>query len=175
MKPLKHALTALAMALLLAPGLLPAENIDQQATEKLARVKALAREILTDASILQTYAFTPSLVSKESHQSKLNSIRKNANEIGEILQSLQKKKAKLVNWQAQLLDRLMPRMQTIADDADSAIKFYNESFGNSFFQTTYEDCVDSMYNGANSIINTIDRYFEWAERANTKQERHDGG
>ena len=175
MKSVKHALTILAIALLFAPGLLPAEEIDQQATEKLARVKALTREILTDASILQTYAFTPSLVSKESHQSKLNSIRKNANEIGEILQWLQKNRAKLVNWQDQLLNRLMPRMQTISKDAESAIKFYNESFGNSFFQTTYEDCVDSIYAEGNSTISTIDRYFEWAQRANTREERHDGG
>lgn len=174
MKP-GHALTALAIALLLAPGLLPADDMAQQATEKFARIKAQAREIRTDASILQTYAFTPSLVSKGSHQSKLNSIKKNTNDIAKILQSLQANRAKLVNWQDQLLNRLLPRMKTMSNDAEAAIKFYNESFGNSFFQPTYEDYVSSMYTGADSVIKTIDRYFEWAERANTKEETPKGG
>jgi hypothetical protein len=60
-------------------------------------------------------------------------------------------------------------MDAMSTEAQGAIKFYNESFGNSFFQPTYEDYVDGMYNKADSIVKTVDRFFEWIEGKRAKE------
>jgi hypothetical protein len=143
--------------------------MNSDATDKLTRVEALAREVRMDAATLQSFQFTPSLVSKDSHRRYLNMAKKNNNEMGDIIRSLHKNRANLEKWQVQLLNRLLPKMETMSDEIEAAINFHNKNFESDFFLPTYEDYVDTIYNKADSIVKTVDRFFEWIEGVRAKK------
>lgn len=160
----------LAVTVAMTPGLLQAGGMSGDAGEKLAQAEALAREVRADAATMQTYVRFPTTFSEDAHSRTLRTIKENTNDLGDIVQSLHRNRSEIEEWQAELVNRLIPRMDVLTTDIENAIRFINDNPPEATFKPVYEDYVDGAYNQADSIVTTIDRYFEWIEGVRAKEE-----
>jgi hypothetical protein len=152
----------LGMGITVSPLVRAADTIDPKSM--LAQAEALSRELREGAGTMQVYVRWPEGYDNESHERKLLVMRENANKLGEILQKLHQNRTQLEDWQGELVTRLMPRMNMLADDLENAIKFIEDN-PKWVYKPVYGDYVDGAYNQADAMANSIDRWFDWADSA----------
>jgi hypothetical protein len=140
-----------------------------EATQKLGRVEAVAREVRSDAATMQTFNRFPDLYAPEIHKTKLTVMKNNINEMGKIVSNLHQSRENLEEWQAQLVTRLLPKLQAITDDTEAAIKFVNQKPERTF-KPTYDDYINEIYDRSNAVIRSVDAYLEWASAKQRKME-----
>ena len=157
-----------AAGLVLTPAVLRAGDMSNQASQKLAQAESLARSVRHNAGITQTFVRHATLFTKSSHARTLSAIKEDSNKLGDVIASLHKSRGEMEDWQAQLVTRLLPRMESLAADVGSAIRFIDEN-PQEDFTPMYEDYVDGIYNQSNSIVTSIDRYLDWAEAKRAKE------
>ncbi len=156
----KTTILTIAMVVLAAP----AAGADLNGEEMLAEAEMLAREVREGAGIMQTYVRFPTSYSNESHERMLLRIKENTNQMGDIVQKLHKNRGDLETWQAELVNRILPKMDALTTDIDKAIEYIDEN-PQWDAKPTYEEYVDGTYNQADAIVQSIDRYLEWADVA----------
>jgi hypothetical protein len=145
-------------ALVLAPIAMQAATMNDEATEDLARAESLAREIRMDAGTVDTLTG----FENETHQRYLVRIKRNATNFGEIVESLHENREDLQFWQTELVNRVLPKLEAMNTDIENALQRLNDN-PQGHVGAMYEDQIDTVYSQADSIVNSINLYFEWAE------------
>ena len=171
MKQLMQTLTVFlaAAGMIMTPVLLQADDMNDNASQNLAQAQSLARTVRRYAGTLQTFLRTPDLFTGTIHKRKLAVIKENTNDLGDIIQKLHNSRGELKQWQVQLVDRVLPRMDALTTDIGNAIRFIDEK-PEADFTPTYEDYIDGIYNQSDSIVTTVDRYLDWANARQAKME-----
>lgn len=152
-------------ALVLAPSMIQAATLNDDATEDLAKAESLAREIRMDAGTVDSLTG----FENETHQRYLARIKTNAANFGDIVESLHENRDDLQFWQKELVNRILPKMEAMNTDIADAIQRLNE---NPKGQATpmYEDQIDTVYSQADSIVNSINLYFDFANGLEAAEE-----
>ncbi len=139
------------------------------ATDKLAQIESRARQVRDNADTMQTFVRFPSLYTTQTHNRKLTLMREDVNALADILAELHQNRSDLAKWQSEVVNRLIPRADRLADEIDNAIRHIKENPGEDYVPA-YEDYVDGAYSVSDSIVETVDTYLSWAEAKQKKQQ-----
>ncbi len=149
------------LAMMVTPNFAQAGNLDN-VNEKLSYVEVKAREARQHIGTLQTFARFPTLYSHQSHTRKLMLVRDAVNEIAGEVAKMHKNRSELKTWQAELVTRMLPKMESLASDTEHAIRFI-ESKPTASFRPVYESYIDDMYDASNGIVRVVDNFLDWAD------------
>ncbi len=117
---------------------------------------------------MQTYVRFPALYSSETHEQRLVFIKENLNALGDLVQEIHKNRAEVKQWQAELVNRLLPRLDVLTTEIDNAIRYIDEN-PDGDYRPVYVDHIDTAYNKADAVAETVDRYLEWADAVREKR------
>lgn len=165
MKRMTGRAVALIAPLLLAPLMWSADPDNRamgpETSDSLAQVEANARDARRDADTLKTFTRFPELYPVEAHKAKLTQIKTSVNDAAEMITKAHRNRAEIYPWQAELITRLLPKMDALSDDVDAAIEFVN-SHPQALFRPSYSTRVEDIYDESNSVVRTVDAYLDWA-------------
>lgn len=158
----KTAFTSVAlsgMVLLVMPA--SAETVNDKDTEQvsslLTDLKTEAVMLSSDADMMEAYSH--SSLSWQSHATQITKIKEHINEAGRLHTKLQELRGTAAPWQQVAIDRSLPMLRELADNASDAIRFINEKPSRLFreeYKAYLEANADTSSNLAAMIRDFVD-------------------
>lgn len=171
MMRLKRLSPLLALALMAAFSL-PTKAVDQQfaeeTTAQFAQLESLARGVRTDAGALETFTRMPELYSTDLQELKLNTIKRDINKMAKIVERVHQNRSEAKAWQVQLIDRILPKMQTLSSNVESAIRHITKN-PEHLFAPNYKVMVSEIHDQADGIVRYTDTFTDWANAQARKE------
>jgi hypothetical protein len=139
-----------------------------------ARVEAAFQTIAADAANVVSLTDNLSEMAKSSEYSpdlflsRSHSIKAKINNIAAQLRFLNRHRSELTLAQAQELNRILPLMHNIAQNADKSITTLNADREH-LWATSYPTYVNDIYNQADQVRTSVDDYLKLEKARNQEQ------
>jgi hypothetical protein len=152
----------LAQAGVGVPGTITVAELARETAAKktLTRAQASARAVADEADQLRRIA-NP-MFSPDSHRGTLAALKGKVNRMGQEISSLRVERESLAPWEQQAIDKILPLLQSTAENTESAIQYFNEH-GDRLWMKTYRDYADRIRQGSDEIAKILKNYLKYDE------------
>jgi hypothetical protein len=148
----------LAAGMSAAPALLSAATGPETSVlDKLGDFHAVAVKASTNASDLASLSRTDESA-RESHADQWISLKAFINDMGRKLFELESLRGSATPPEREAIDRAAPLLKQIAENADAAIKFFNDNPA-TLWRPDYQKYVDSVADESAKLSNTVGRFI----------------
>jgi len=136
-------------------------NFSREAAGILKDLRADAVHAEAHAATLQSMA-SANQVSWEAHASELSRIKYEINDMGAKLCRLETIRRVVSPWEQQAIDRSVPEIRLLADNATDALNYLNQHQGE-FWEPTYVKYTDNLYNESHQLNQSVRNFEEYAK------------
>ena len=95
-------------------------------------------------------------------------IKEDVNRVGRELASLQAERGSLAPWEQQAIDRTTPLMKQAAENADKAIRFFDQNRDH-LWTKTYANYTGNLYQETKQADKTLREYLDLAKARNREE------
>ena len=141
-------------------------NFRSEADNIFNRMQGEATAVRNATNGLQQDAYETDLT-WQVHAQKLNRVRRDVNSMGEDLCRLQTIRRELSPAQKKMLDRVAPRVRSLAANTEAAIKTLNKNH-DTLYAANYPQRVGQIYQEATSLSKSVNNFLVLAKL------RHEG-
>jgi hypothetical protein len=131
----------------------------KEVSQLLNDMKMRAHQLELDAAEMETFARTR--LSETSHAAQLNQIGEHINKAGELLRRLHDARETGSAWQQKAIDEIYPLLKELAENTDTAMKFFNENKPRADMSPDYKEYLKENSSMASELATLIADYVDY--------------